>query len=218
MSRSKLFAVIGILVALFLGYRMSRHEPAPIDITESNEEKSAPSRVISLPPTNQNVDSEKPSQEGIPSTNNDFNLCQASNAQEVWYRVGPDFDPHLDSRNYYWNAQDGRTLLIRQQRQSNNIAVMANWFNKDDGSETVPKELIRETKFMALQELIDFAGPAWMTLILEPLNPTMTEEVYLLEASGESVTQHNHIAVALHLKTKDGKIIDCPMKEPCKCL
>ena len=218
------FPTLLVIAALGAGYWMGTRKDAAPPAPLSKSGATTPEASTTSASTTTNTTSSAPTTpdkfqaEPTPV----FDICRAENAQEVWYRAGPDFDPQIDTRNYYWNTRDGRTLLIRQQRRSDSrepaILITANWFNKNDGSETLPKELITESKFLPLAPLIEFAGDAWLSQVPDPMKPTLVEEVFWLDKPGESVTQRNKIAVALDLTTKDGKHVVCPMGEPCRCL
>lgn len=145
--------------------------------------------------------------------------CQSENAQEVWYLVQeqyPSSKRKLVEKNFYYlGKENGRTLLLRQEKTSEVILLTASWYSADHKQETLPKELLQSKSFLSSKELLDFVGPFW-TQHLKSRKPTLIEETFSLK-KGEIVTLQNNIATTLNIQMS-GRHILCEKDKACRCL
>lgn len=241
MKKQLLFLLGGLTLGLALMWflKLPANPATPATPTNPATSDSAPavtaSAPISVPSTptsdsgsssaDPNVTTEERSTEKSALPNGaPAEICQAPNAQEAWYRLAPDFEPKMEAKNFYFEGKDGRTLLIRQAHKSmgsvtsNTVVISANWYDANNKSETLPKELAAETHFLEQQELIDLAGPAWVSNLAETPKLLVKEEVLMLRGDPDQhVTLRNGVAVGMHLTWKNFRV-DCGMNESCACV
>lgn len=241
MKKQLLFLLGGLTLGLALMWFLKLPSPtapatpaASAPSTAAPESAAAPSAPISVPPTPSDSSSpdadasvtteEKSTEKSALPTGAPSEICQAPNAQEAWYRLSQDFEPKIEAKNFYFEGKDGRTLLIRQAHKSmgsvtsNTVVISANWYDRDNKSETLPKELAAETRFLEPPEIVDLAGPAWFTNMAETPKLLVKEEVLMLRGDPDQhVTLRNGVAVGLHLTWKNFRV-DCGMNESCACV
>lgn len=208
--------IVAAGVGAGLWYRQPASAPPSVPMPATNVPNLAPSAPRALPPPiAPSADEASPA----PAPEEAFDPCRAENAHDLWYRIASEYAPKLIARNYHFAATDGRTLLIRQQLVSEPkafVQVTAQWYGRNDAAETLPKELLNETRFLAAEEVSEVAGPAWMERVTEGGRPLMTEEAFQLGSEEQNVTMRNGVAYSLKVK-RNGKAVSCDKDEPCRC-
>ncbi len=216
----RVLPVLIVLTGIGAGFWVNRRpEPVVSAAPPAPAEAARAFRPSTPPPTGAVSPDVAPSSPPAADAEAEADPSQAENAQDLWYRIAREYSPQLLARNFHFAAAEGRTLLIRQQRVTGPnpfVQITAQWYGRNDAAETVPKELLNETRFLEPNEVVELAGPAWMERVTEGGRPLMTEDAYELSSPEETVTMRN--GVAYNLKVKRGlKRVVCEKDEPCRC-